>query len=179
MGWLKYFRPGLTPVADDRMRDHITRCWEMNKVYVQYKFINSGVTSPHIAPCIHLYIGMHSVLHAVFVCLSFVNLSLFSEVLDYSSYLGSNVAIFRMAQISGDPQLSLHPFLSVFPCPLYLASIYLNVKKTLLSWVRIINYSALKYAGVQYYMNPRPFLLWWLIYTRRQSVLSLGVQCSL
>lgn len=60
---------------------------------------------------------------------------------EYNSYLFSCEAIFRLAQISGDPGLFLHLFLSLFASLLHLPPIQL---KPLLCCVRMIHFWAWK-----------------------------------
>lgn len=96
-----------------QMRSSVTNQLEINRAHILYEteFINSGVT--YTCSCcqlnspllFHLYIKKENMPFL----LSFSFCLLFSEGFEeYNSYLCSSVAIFRMAQISGDPRLFLH-----------------------------------------------------------------------
>lgn len=75
---------------------------------------------------------------------------LFSEDFEeYNSYLCSSVAIFRLAQISGDPRLFLHLFLSLSACLLHLPP-FDGISTLLLCCVRMINYRPQRCVYVQY-----------------------------
>lgn len=86
-----------------------------DRVHKQWCNLYTHLTPTHITP-VHLYIEGN--------IFSFCSLSfflLFSEDFEgYSSYLCSSVAIFRMAQISGDPRLFLRLFSPLFACLLHL-----------------------------------------------------------
>lgn len=87
-----------------------------DRVHKQWCNLYKHLMPTRITRSAHLYIGVNT---CSFCSLPFF--LLFSEDFEgYNSYLCSSVAIFRMAEISGDPQLFLRLFLPLFACLLHL-----------------------------------------------------------
>lgn len=126
--------PELLQWQMSQMRSKVTNHSDMKRVHIQYEteFINSGVTyTRHLVPAHITPTGAHLYVVTWRFCsfwLSFSSFCCLRTFEEYNSYLCSSVAIFRLAQISGDPGLFLHLFFVSLCLSPPLTPIRLNLK---------------------------------------------------